>query len=93
MKERVQFEERIGDLQHQDMRMVMFVAHQDPFARPPHAMLLVMLLQPLQTCDDRGILFGLVFLRAEGVIAERVKADCFGLVGGESFGQDRPGYF
>ena len=38
----VQFEERIRNLQHQDMRVVVFVTYKDTFARSPHAMLLVM---------------------------------------------------
>lgn len=87
--EHVQLEECVGDLQHQNVWVVVFMADQDPFARSPHAMLFVMLLQPLQARDHRGVFFGLVFLRAEGVVAEGVEADRFGLVGGKGFGQHR----
>ena len=43
-----QFEESIGNLQHQDVGVVVLVADQDAFARPPHAMLLVVFLQTFQ---------------------------------------------
>jgi hypothetical protein len=45
----VQLEERISNLQHEDMRMVMLVADQDSLARTAHSMLLVVFFQPLQT--------------------------------------------
>lgn len=67
------------------MGVVMFVADQDPLARPAHAMLIVMLFQPLQSRQHRGILFGLVLLGSKVVIAEGVEADRFGLVGGKGF--------
>lgn len=44
-----QFKERVGNLQHQDVRMVMLMADQYSFTRPSHAMQLVMLFQPLQS--------------------------------------------
>lgn len=39
----LQFEEGICYLQHQDVRMVVFMANQDSFAGPAHTMLFVML--------------------------------------------------
>lgn len=39
----LQFEESIRYLQHQDVRMVVFMANQDSFAGPTHTMLFVML--------------------------------------------------
>ena len=44
-----QFEEGIGDLQHQHVRMVVFVTDQHTLARASHAMLLVVLFQSLQS--------------------------------------------
>lgn len=38
-----QLEECIGDLEHQDVGMIVFMADEDAFARSPHAMLLVVL--------------------------------------------------
>lgn len=68
--------------------MIMLMADQDPLARAPHAMLLVMLLQPLQPRQHRRVLFGLVLFGAEGVVAERVEPDRGGLVCGEGVGED-----
>ena len=91
--EHIQLEECVGNLQHQDVWVVVFMAHQDPFARPAHAMLLVMLLQPLKARNHGGVFFGLVFFCAKGIIAKGVKTDRFGLVRGKSFGQDRSAHF
>lgn len=41
--ERVQLEEGVCDLQHEDVRVVVLVADQDAFASPSHAMLRVVL--------------------------------------------------
>jgi len=83
-----QLEEGIGNLQHQDMRMIMLMADQDPLTRPSHPMLLVVFFQPLQSCEDGGIFFRLVLFRAEGVVAERKEANGLGLVRGEGLGED-----
>ena len=40
----VQFEEGIGNLQHEDVRMVVLMAHQYTFTRPPHAIFFVVFL-------------------------------------------------
>ena len=87
----LQLEESIGDLQHQDMRMIVFMADQNPFASPPHPMLLVVLLQPLQPREHGGVFLRLVFFRAECVIAERKEANRLRLVCGEGFGEYRTG--
>ena len=81
-----QFEESIGDLQHQDVRMVVLVADEDAFARPSHAMLLVVFLQTFQTGKHRRVFFRLRLLGAESVVAEREQADRFWLIVGEGFG-------
>ena len=39
-----QFEESVGYLKHEDVRVIVFVADQYSLTRPPHAMLLVMFL-------------------------------------------------
>lgn len=44
----VQLEEGIRNLQHQNVWMIVLVADQDPFARPTHAMLIVVLFQSFQ---------------------------------------------
>lgn len=38
-----QLEERVRNLQHQDVWVVMLVADEDPFTRPTHPMLFIML--------------------------------------------------
>ena len=79
----VQFKESIRNLQHQDMRVVMFMANQDPFASPSHAIFIIMLLQAFQARQDRRVFLRLGFLGAEGVVGERVQADSLWLMGGE----------
>lgn len=69
----------------------MFVTDQDPFAGAAHAMLFVVLFEALQAREHRRVFFRLVLFGAEGVVAEGVEADGFGLVGGEGFGEDGPG--
>lgn len=64
----LQLEESVRDLQHQHVWMVVFVADQHAFAGASHAIFLVVLLQPLQSRDHRGIFLGLGFFRAEGVV-------------------------
>jgi hypothetical protein len=46
-RNRLQLEESIGDLQHQYMRVVMFMAHQNTLASPPHAVLLIVFFKTL----------------------------------------------
>ena len=47
IKEDVQLEEGVRDLQHEDVRVVVLVADQDAFARPSHAMFLVVFFESL----------------------------------------------
>ena len=75
-----QLEEGVGDLQHQDVRVVVLVADEDALAGAPHAVRVVMLLQPLQPRDHRRVLLGLRLLDAERVVGQRVQADGFRLV-------------
>lgn len=82
----VQLEERIRDLQHQNVRVVVLVTDQNALTRPAHAMLLVMLLEAPQSRNDRRIFFWLVLFRAEGVVAQRIQADRLRLIRVESFG-------
>ena len=44
----VQLEERVGDLQHQDVRVIMLVADKDSLAGPPHAMFDIVFFQSFQ---------------------------------------------
>lgn len=60
--------------------MRMLVADQHALARAPHAMLLVVLLQAVQTCQDRRVFLRLVVLGTERVVAQRIQADRLGLV-------------
>ena len=67
------------------MRVVVLVADENPFAGPSHAMLVVVFFQAPEPCKDRGVFFWLVFFGAEGVVAEGIEANGFGLVGVEGF--------
>lgn len=69
--------------------MVVFVADEDALACTPHAVLDIMLLEALEARENRGILLGLGFFGAEGVVGERVETDCLRLVAIEIFGEDR----
>lgn len=64
----VQFEERIRNLKHQDMRMVMLVTHQHALTRPPHPVLPIVLFQPLQPRKYRRVFLGLRLFRPECVV-------------------------
>lgn len=46
--EHIQLEKGIRDLQHEDMRVVVLVTYKHAFARAPHPMLFVVLLEPFQ---------------------------------------------
>jgi hypothetical protein len=67
----------------------MLVAHEDPLAGPPHAVHDIMLFEALEARKNGGVFFRLGFFRAKGVVRERVKADCFGLVAIERLGENR----
>ena len=49
--------------------MVMFVTDEDAFAGAAHAVELIVLFETLKAGEDGGIFFGLIFFRAEGVVA------------------------
>lgn len=70
------------------MRMVMLMADQHALARAAHAMLVVVLLQPLQARKHARVLLGLRLLGAERVVGQRVQADRGRLLAGEVFGGD-----
>lgn len=67
-----QLEEGIGNLQHQDVRVVVFVADEDALAGAPHAVLLIVLLQTLQSSQHRWVLLWLRLLRPERVVREGI---------------------
>lgn len=68
----------------------MLMADEDALARSAHAMAVVVLFQPLQAREHRGVFFRLVLFGAKGVIAKREEADGRRLVGVERLGQDGP---
>lgn len=67
-----QLEKGIGNLQHQDVRVVVFVAHEDALAGAPHAVLHIVLFQTLQSSQHRRILLWLRLLRPERVVREGI---------------------
>lgn len=83
-----QLEERIGYLQHQNVWVVVLVANEDALAGSSHAMLFVMLLEPLESSHDRRVLLRLCLLDTERVVGQRVQADGLGLIGLEWEGDD-----
>ena len=85
----LQLEKRVRNLQHQNVWMVVLVADQDALAGSAHAMLYVMLFQPLQAREHRGVLLWLMLFSTKGVIAKREEADGGRLICIKSFGQDR----
>lgn len=83
-----ELEEGVRNLEHQDVRVVVLMADEDALARAAHAMDIVVLLESLQSRNDRWVLLGLRLLDAERVVGERVQADCLGLVSIEGKGDD-----
>lgn len=69
--------------------MVMFMADEDPLTGAPHSMFDIVLFEALESGEHRGILLRLCFFGAEGVVGERIKADCLRLVAIERLGEDR----
>lgn len=63
--------------------MVVLVADEDAFAGASHAVEVVVLLEALEAGDHGGVLLGLGFFDAEGVVGQRVEANGLGLVGFE----------
>lgn len=70
------------------MRMTVLMAHQNPLTCSAHAILLVMLLQPLETGEDRWVLLRLVLFGSKGVVRQWVQTNGFWLVAGERCGED-----
>ena len=66
MMKDAQLEERVGDLEHEDMRVAMVVYDEDALDGATHAEVLVVVLQALQ---PRG--YGRVFLGLRLFCAER----------------------
>ena len=60
--------------------MVVLMANKDAFARPSHSMLLVVFFQPSQARKHRRVFFGLIFLGAKGVVAQRIQSNRLGLI-------------
>jgi hypothetical protein len=68
--------------------VIVFVADQDAFASPSHAVFRVVLFEALQSRKDRGVFFWLAIFCAERVVAQRVQANRLGLVAVEVLGDD-----
>lgn len=64
------------------------MTHENPLARSPHAILLVVLFQTLETRQHRWIFLGLVLLGTESVVAEGIEPDGLGLISVERLGAD-----
>lgn len=60
------------------------MANEDAFACATHAMVVEVLLEALQSGDDRRIFFWLRFFDAEGIVREGVESDFAGLLGIET---------
>lgn len=84
-----QLEESVGDLQHQDVRMIVFVTNEDALAGSSHTVLDIVLFEALEACENGGVFFRLRFLSAECVVREGVEPDCFGLIVVEGFRENR----
>jgi hypothetical protein len=60
----LQFEEGVGDLEHEDVWVAVVMDDKDTFDCATHAIVLVIVLETLETGRDRGILLGLGLLGA-----------------------------
>lgn len=63
-----ELEEGVGDLQHQDVWVVVLVADEDGFAGAAHAVVGVVILETLQAGEDRRVFFRLGLFGAECVV-------------------------
>lgn len=63
----VQFEERVSDLEHEDVRVSVVVDDQHALDGSSHAKVFIVVLQPLESRLDRGIFFWLGFFRASEI--------------------------
>jgi hypothetical protein len=71
------------------VRVIVLVAHENPFASSAHTVHDIVLFETSEACEDGGVFFRLGFLGAESVVGEGVEANCFGLVGIEGVGEKR----
>lgn len=76
-------EESVGYLEHEDMRVSVFVTEEDGFAGAAHAMVVIVPSEARQACEHRRVFFGLRFFGAQGVVGHRVEANSRRLIGGK----------
>ena len=69
--------------------MIVFMADENPFTRPSHAMLAVVFFQSFQSGEDGRVFLWLVLFCAKGVVAQWIQPDCFRLVVVELLGDYR----
>ncbi len=55
-------------MEHEDVRVVVFMADEDALAGSAHAVLDIMLFEAAETSEDGGIFFWLGFFGAKGVV-------------------------
>lgn len=70
----------------------MLMAHQHALTGTPHAILVIVVLQSLQSRLHGGVLLGLRLLCPEGVVGQRVESDRRWLLGIERLGDDWTGF-
>lgn len=61
---RIQLEERVSNLEHEDMRVTVVMHDENALHGATHAKVLIIVLKTLQTSGDRWIFFGLCLLGA-----------------------------
>lgn len=59
-----QFEKRVRNLQHEDMRMSVIMDYQYPFDRPTHTKIFIIVLESLKSRRDRWVFLRLWLFRA-----------------------------
>jgi hypothetical protein len=72
------------------MGVVVLMANQNSLTSASHTVKTIMLLETLQSGQDRGVFLGLCLLRAECVVRQRIQADGLRLLCGEVLGEDGP---
>jgi hypothetical protein len=75
-----QLEEGIGDLKHENVRVVVLVADEYALAGPSHAVRIVVLLEASKSRDNGGVLLRLGLFDTKRVVGQGVKANGLGLV-------------
>lgn len=71
-----QFEERVGNLEHEDVRVSMVMHDEDPLDGAAHTKVFIVILQPLQTRGDGWVFLRLRFLGAVEKGKKRIKSMC-----------------